>query len=333
VSAVAGPPGSRVRAAAGLFVLTDRAQLAVEGADHERWLDGMLSNRVADCAPGGARSGCYALLLTPQGRITADVHVLHRGETIWLELAAAAVGPVRARLEKHVIADDVRIRDESAQFARFALEGPRAGEILAPLLGAAALPALDSWSDARVAGTTLTVAAFGSSGEDAYQIFAPRAQGEVVLEALRHAGRAAGLVEGTPALLEQLRIEAGVPRYGAELDEDVLPAEVPQLARAVSTAKGCYTGQEIVARMASQGRAAQQLVGLRFAEGALPAPGAALEHAGRRVGEVTSVCRSETAGSIGLGFVRAAHAAVGSELRAEGKPLRVAALPFVGAHS
>jgi folate-binding protein YgfZ len=331
MSAAAAALGPRVRAAAGLFVLADRALLSVEGADRERWLDGMLSNSVAACAPGRARSGCYALLLTPQGRITADVHVLHRGATLWLELAAAAARPARARLEKHIIADDVRIRDESARFARLALEGPRAAEILAPLLGGAVLPALDSWSDARVASVPVTLAGFGTSGEEAYQIFAPRAQREAVLAALRAAGRAADLVEGTPALLEQLRIEAGVPRYGTELGEDVLPAEVPPLARAVSLAKGCYTGQEIVARMASRGRAAQQLVGLRLPRGALPAPGAALEHADRRVGEITSVCDSETFGAIGLGFVRAAHAAVGSELRAEGRSVRVAALPFVGA--
>jgi folate-binding protein YgfZ len=150
--------------------------------------------------------------------------------------------------------------------------------------------------------------------------------------ALAEAGRSSGLVVAGDEVLEVLRIEAGIPRLGAELDEEVLPAEAHLNERAISFDKGCYTGQEIVARIDSRGQVQHLLVGLRFEDDALPEPGAALEAEGRRIGEVTSVCRSADHGSIGLGFVRRSHAAEGSEVRVgSGRRARVAELPFAAA--
>ncbi|MDH3518814.1 MAG: hypothetical protein OEM49_00015 [Myxococcales bacterium] len=320
---------SDARRGVGLFQLDARSLLRVVGADRQRWLDGMLSNDVAACAPGRPRSGCYALLLTPVGRISADVHVLHRGEEIWLELDAAAAAAARSRLEKHIIADDVRIEDASARFARFALEGPGAAQVLQGMLPQTPLPQREGWIDAQLAGAAVTLAAFGWSGALAAQLFVPRADAEAVFAALAEAVCANGGVIGTPEALEVLRIEAGIPRFGAELGEDVLPAEAHLTARAVSFTKGCYTGQEIVARMDARDRVARELVGLHFAGDVLPEIGATLELAGRAVGAVTSVCHSARAGSIGLGYARREHAKPGCELLAGERPARVAALPFV----
>jgi folate-binding protein YgfZ len=116
---------------------------------------------------------------------------------------------------------------------------------------------------------------------------------------------------------------------GAELGEDVLPAEARLLERAVSFSKGCYTGQEIVARVASQGQVAHLLVGFRFEEGFTPAPDAEVRVGDRVVGEVTSACQSALAGAIGLGYVRRPHAEPGSEVQVEGRTAEVASLPFV----
>jgi folate-binding protein YgfZ len=331
VSLSAGEQAAAVRRSVGWFRLCERALLEVAGGDRVRWLNGMLSNDVAKLAPGGARSGCYALLLTPKGRISADLHVLQRGDVFWLELAADAVARVTAQLEKYIVADDVRLADRSREFARLGLEGPRAADVVSPLLGGAPAPAPDSWLDATLGGARLALAAFGWSGESGYQLFVPARSADAVAAALDAAVRACGGIGADAQALEVLRIEAGIPRLGAELDEDVLPAEANLIERAVSFTKGCYTGQEIVARLDARGQVQHLLVGLHFADDELPAPGTELEAGGRRIGEVTSACRSAAAGAIGLGYVRRDHAAAGTEVSVCDRPARVAALPFAGA--
>jgi folate-binding protein YgfZ len=326
-----------VRRGAGLFRLAGRGLLRVEGRDRVRWLDGMLSNDVAGLAPGPERSGCYAALLTRQGRIVADFHVLLRDSCVWLETAREALGTAVQTLEGFIIADDVSLHDASAEFERLGLEGPAAPAVLAAALGGELPLADDAWAGAELAGVPLVVAAFGWSGAPGRQLFAAAGEGERVAAALLAAGAAHGLVEAGAEALEVLRVEAGVPRLLAELGPDVLPAEA-RLERAVSTTKGCYTGQEVVARMASRGRVGHLLVGLRLAaaQGAeradsLPAPGAELRIGESVVGELTSAGLSPSEGAIALGFVRAAHAEPGTRVRVAGREARVAELPFAAA--
>jgi folate-binding protein YgfZ len=323
------------RASAAIFPLAERALLEVRGGDRVRFLQGQLTNDVAGLDPAGSRSGCYALVLTAQGRIVADLHVLARPDAFWLETAASLAAAATARLEKYVIADDVRIAERGAGWRRFAIEGPRARALLAAAAPGAPLDLLpDAWAPLPIAGVDGAVAAFGWSGEDALQLFVPEEAGDAAARALGDAGARLEAVWGDATALEVLRIEAGVPRAGAELGEEVLPAEARLLERAVSFTKGCYTGQEVVARMHSRGRVGHLLVGVALAAGAaLPAPGTPLLHAGAKVGELTSVALSPRVGPIGLGFVRAAQAEPGTELSCAGGPARVAALPFVAAGS
>jgi folate-binding protein YgfZ len=321
---------ARIRRGAGWFALPDRGLLCVRGADRVRWANGMVSNDVASLAPGSDRSGCHALLLTAQGRIVADLHVLAREDELWLELAGDVLPEVAKRLERYVIADDVAISDASGDWRRFALEGPRAPELLARVAGAPIAIASDSGAELSIAGAAVVACAWGWSGEAAYQLFVPVAAAETVERALDVAAR--GELEIADAeVLEVLRIEAGTPRQGRELGEDVLPAEVGLVGRTVSTTKGCYTGQEIVARMESRGSASHRLVGLRCdAPGADPLEvGAAVLSDGQRIGGVTSACRSAQAGAIALGFVRSAHAAPGTAVEISGAGAHVASLPFV----
>jgi aminomethyltransferase len=319
------------RRAAGIFVLTGRrGLLEVRGADRVRFLQGQLSNDVAGLAPGGPRSGCYALALTPQGRIVADAHVLAREDAIWLETDAARTTALRERLARYVIADDVSLEDRSAAFARFGIEGPRAEALVAEAAGGPVALAPEAWVPLRVAGRALVAAAFGWSGERAVQLFAAAADAAAVEAALRSAASRHGGVWGSPEALEILRIEAGVPGAGAELGEQALPAELGLLERAVSFTKGCYTGQEVVARMHSRGRVGHLLVGIALdAEGALPGPGAPIVAGAARVGELTSATCSPHVGPIGLGFVRSGHHAAGTPLVVAGRGARVAPLPFV----
>jgi folate-binding protein YgfZ len=330
----AAEAAAAVRRGAGLFRLSgagagenERGLLRVSGADRVRWLNGMLSNDVAALAPGRERSGCYATLLTPKGRIVADLHVLLRPDAFWLDVRAREAAAARVRLERTIVADDVAVADAGAEVERLGLEGPAAGAILAAA-GAHALPARDACLDAELGGTPVVVAGYGWTGEPAYQVFAPAGRGESVARALSGAGARFGLVEAGPEALEILRVEAGIPRLGAELGEEILPDEA-RLERAISASKGCYVGQEIVARLRSRGQVNHLLVGLRCEGAELPAPRSPVFAGDRRSGEITSACRSPSAGAIALAFVRREHAAPGTELAVEGRPVRVVELPFV----
>ena len=329
-----------MRRAAGLFRHADRGLISVTGTDRTRWLQGMLSNDVASLAPGPEASGCYAALLTPKGKIVADMQVMLRGDAFWLELAAAAVEGVSARLERYIIADDVTLTDESQAFARLGVEGPAASRVLAGA-GADALPTgADSLVDTSIAGVGAAIARFGWSGEEGFQLFVPQAEGERVAAALLAAGSADGIVEADSEVLEILRVEAGVPSLGRELSEEVLPDEA-RLSRAISFTKGCYTGQEIVARLHSRGQVNHLLVGLTLPQGEEPQVGAKIWADGvggeaksgspRPIGELTSVARSPKMGWIGLAFVRRAQAEPGTPVRLGDGMARVARLPFAQA--
>jgi folate-binding protein YgfZ len=335
-----GEVAAAVRRGVGLFPMPTRGLIEVTGEDGERWLDGMLSNHVAALSEGSEHSGCYALLLTPKGRIVADFHVLLRGSGFWLETRRDAVAGVMERLERYIIADDVRLADRSGDFDRLGVEGPGAGALLARASGRDPGLARDACCELDIGGSRVVLGAFGWSGESAYQIFAARGEGERVAQALS-AASGAELLRADPGVLEVLRVEAGIPALGAELDEEVLPAEA-HLDHAISTTKGCYTGQEIVARLRSRGQVNHLLVGLRFCDGQgdaegdrkgdgeeLPALGEKLFAGERETGEVTSVCRSATAGPIGLGYVRREHAEPSTLLRVGDSKARVSALPFV----
>lgn len=324
---------ARVRRGVGWFERPDRGVIRVTGSDRVRWTNGMLTNDIARLAPHPAHSGCHALLLTAKGRIAADLHVSCHDEELWLELARDAVPDVMERLAGLLIADDVTLTDASDAHRHFAIEGPRAEEVLEAAAGAPAGLARDGYARMTLGGIEVVVGAWGLSGEAAYQLMVAPGDAGRLRDAI-FAAAGDDIVVGDAATLEVLRIEAGTPRLGRELGLDVLPGETNLIGRAVSLSKGCYTGQEIVARMESRDAASHRLVGIALAPADAVASGAVVAGApvsvdGANVGEVTSVCHSELAGPIALGFVRRAHAAPGQVVAVGKIGGRVTTLPFV----
>lgn len=318
------------RRSAAIFRLAGRAVLDVRGADRVPFLQGQLTNDVAALDAAGPNAGCYALALTREGRIVADLHVVARAESVWLETDAAIAGAAIERLAKYVVADDVAISDASASFARFGIEGPRAQALAAAAAGTALALAPEQVATLRIGGAMVVVAAWSLGGAAAVQLFAPRASADGVASALGRVARDFGAVEGDATALEILRVEAGLPRAGAEIGLDTLPAELHLVERAVSFTKGCFTGQEVVTRMHSRGRVGHQLVGIALGACAeLPPVGASVEAAGARVGEITSAVFSPSAGAIALAIVRKGSETPGTEVAVAGRTASVAALPFV----
>lgn len=316
-----------VRERAALFDMTGRRGLIeVRGEDRVRWLDGMISGDVGRLEAAGEGAGCYATLLTNRGAIVADLHVGRLAERFLLESLASEIPRIIEALDRLLIADDVTLTDRSGDFTTLGLEGRTARELLASAAKAAPPPA-EGWGTLRIGGAEVLVGAFGWSGEEAFQLRCAESDRAAVEAALDEAAEGE-LVRGDDAALDILRVEAGVPALGRELDEEVLPPEA-RLERAIATDKGCYVGQEIVARLRARGQVNHLLVGLALEGDDTPPAGVELVAGERTTGELTSVVVSPTLGPIALGYVRREHADAGTEVRFAGGRARVVDLPFV----
>lgn len=314
-----------VRSGAGWFDLADRAVLSVTGADSVEWLQGMVSNDVAALGEG---EGIPAAVLNIQGKILADVRVLRTGDAFLLDLDEPLVAGVLEHLNRYLIADEVEIRDLSGELAMVSLQGPEAGTVLSGLLDGGALPEKElGHGEVEWAGSRVRVVRTARAGFD---LAAPRdrlpdAVGSPAAREVPWVGLHAR---------ETLRIEAGVPRYGLDMDADTLLLETC-LDHAVSFTKGCYLGQETVERIHSRGHVNRRLVGLKVNGGTVPAPQDSVLDQDRDIGRVTSAAASPRLGCpVALGYVHRDHTAPGTPVTiARGDtrvPAVVAALPFAG---
>jgi folate-binding protein YgfZ len=310
-----------LRSGAAVVDLGFRTLVRATGADRAGFLQGMLTNEVAALAPG---AGCPALLLTIQGRVTADVRVAVLEEAILLDVDVRVRAAFLEALERLLIADEVELGAPASPLAVLGLEGPGAAALLPA--GAAALAPF-AHREERLAGVPVRVQRASEVNGPGFVLHAPAAEAAGVWDALVAGGaRPCGMTA-----LEGRRVERGVPRIGLDMDGSTLALEVP-VDEAISTTKGCYLGQEVVARGTARGHVNRRLVGLRL-EGPPPPPGSRLVRDGREVGRLTSVARAfGTGGHAALGFVRREHWAEGTELAVpHGHAVtlaRVAALPL-----
>ena len=315
------------RTAAGVLDRTDRAYLTATGPDARRYLHAMVTNEVKALEPGQGR---YTLQLNAQGQILADLYLLAMEDHLLLETDWALKEKLRAVLEKYIIADDVELGDRSDQLAALSVEGPRSGELLRGA-GAGTLPGEEfnhAW--VKLGESPVLVVRLSETGEEGYRLIFTVEYAQSLWDALTAAQSKAPWKPIGHAAFELLRTEAGLPRYGAELDERTLPPEAGLEARAISYTKGCYLGQEIVERIRSRGHVNRKLVGLTLGAGPLPPRGAKLAKDGKDAGFLTTAIESPTLGRrIALGYLRREHLAPGTELEVEGGgAAEVVPLPF-----
>ena len=316
----------------GLIARSDRGLLVVRGADRAAWLHNLVTHEVKKLSPG---QGNYAFATNVKGRVLFDLNLLVQPEAIWLDIERDGLTPARTHLERYIITEDVTIDDQTEHAFRIALAGP-ACATLAERLGLSTLPEMGQLDSAAIdiAGHDVTAFRHDFAGLLGVEIIALDGDPAGRLRAaVQEAGASLGLADVSPDAAEVLRIEAGRPRMGRELDGEILPAETGQVDRAVSYHKGCYLGQEIIERMRSRGSLARQLVGFKIDGEAVPETGATVHVGDADVGRITSACQSPAAGGpIALGYVRSAKAAPGTAvtIATPGEPLSatVAALPF-----
>jgi tRNA-modifying protein YgfZ len=298
---------------AGLVDRSERGKLALTGADSKEFLAGQVTNDVEGLDAG---DGCYAALLTPKGRMLGDLRVLDTGDELLLDMDRGALQAIFDVIRRATIGFAVELDKRTLQRGLLSLAGPRARDIAGttdlPTTEHAHRVATIGGAEARVIATDVGVDVL-TVAEDT--------------ETVRDALLAAGAEPVSEATLDVLRVETGRPRWGAELDETVIPQEAGLNDRAVSFTKGCYVGQETVARLHWKGKPNRHLRGLRLSA---PVPaGAALFLGEREVGRLTSVVESPSHGPVGLAIVRR-EASTGEVLRVgDGEvTATVAELPF-----
>ncbi|HXF30113.1 MAG TPA: glycine cleavage T C-terminal barrel domain-containing protein [Solirubrobacterales bacterium] len=301
----------QLREECGVLV-RDRGFIDVLGADAAEYLQGQVTNDVEALAVG---EGQYAALLDRKGHMQTDLRLVRVGEAaILIDLEPQVKDQALKHLTMYSVGRDVRVGDATDERGLVSLIGPRAAEIAAT----APLPEFAN-EPTTIAG--VDVVAIGT--RDGIDLLAPLAERERVMAALVEAGA----VEVSPEAAEIVRVEAGVPRFGAEMDARTMPAEAAIVDDAVSFTKGCYIGQETVARLHYKGKPNRHLRGLKLSGAAVP--GAALRLGEKEVGTLGGAVVSPALGPIGLAIVRR-EAEPGTELTVgeDGVTAEVVALPF-----
>lgn len=291
-----------------VFDLSARTKLRVTGSDRVRYLNGQISN---DVRKANESAAIHACVLTAKGKINADIFIAPEGESFLVDSDPEVREQLPTRLERYVIADDVQIEDVTEQFALFHLLGPDAANL--------------AESDRAVAADR-----YGIPGFD---VWVANAQHDVVAQRL---GTRLPLRDA--AAEEVFRIERGVPRWGRELTDEIIPTEANLESSAIDYAKGCYIGQEVISRIKMSGQTNKRLCGLITTSDVPLQHGMRLspvDDEAKDVGWITSVTRSARLGvQIALAYLKRGYQATGTTLQAtaEGSnPVRVevATLPFI----
>ena len=288
----------QLREECGLVERADRGLLIVSGPDAADYLQGQLTNDTEAIEPG---KWAYAALLDRKGHMQADMRVLRPGEgpELWLDLEPEGLAAASRHLGMYKIGREVEVADASDEHVLLSLVGPRATEFAR-----------------AVEAATLRI-------DDGVDLIVPIAKRDRIHAALLDAGA----VEVSPEAAEIVRIEAGRPRFGAEMGTETMPAEAGIVEQAVSFTKGCYIGQETVARLHYKGKPNRHLRGLRFSSPAQP--GESLVLGEKEVGTVGSAALSPALGPIGLAILRReAEPGATVTVGEDGVTAEVVALPF-----
>lgn len=315
-----------VRERVGIVDRSERGKVEATGRDRAGFLHGLLSNDIKGLTPG---RGCETALLDVHGKVTALLLVHCLADRFVLEMERRLLGPVLATVDRYLFSEHVEFEDVSAAWGLLTVAGPWARKTLEEALGQA-VPDLGRREHVALTwqGHTLRVSRGEESGEEELDLWVPAEAAGAAWDRLRETG---ARPVGREAW-DVLRVEAGVVRHGIDVDAGMLLLEAP-LPDAYSLTKGCYLGQEVVARVTYRGHVNRKVVGLRFDDERIPPAGAPVVAGDREVGRVTSAVVSPALRrGLALAYLRREHADPGTrvEVRAPEGPLpaEVAALPF-----
>jgi folate-binding protein YgfZ len=312
--------------AAGVVDLSGRTQLELTGDDRATFLHNFCTNNVRNLTEG---SGAEAFILDAKGHVLGHAFLFVAPHSIVIDTVPGQSEKLSRHLDRYIIQEKVEIHDRTEEWGELLVAGPRSAALMESL-------ALDvpqdrlGHSQSTLVGHSVYLRRTDLVGPDSWLLACARDD----VESLRVALANAGAVPADMAAFEMARLEAGTPLYGRDITEKNLPQEVNRDANAISFTKGCYLGQETVARIDALGHVNRVLVGLRFSGDQIPAIGTELQvvepaQSGAAVGAITSAAYSPRLHSaLALGYLRRGHTQVGTKLNSPAGHAEVVALPL-----
>lgn len=315
------------REGAGVSDLSHRGKLRISGPDTLKFIQGMISNDVVGLLEGRS---VYATLLTVKGRMITDMTVYKDTEGLLIDLEPGMAEQIGSYLSKYRLSYKAVIEDLTESLALLAINGPDAAELLTASLGIEA-PGPGEFKGQDWGGSELIIAGVDRTGTGGVDVYVPADTAPALWDALL--GATTGFPTGPVGLdaLEMLRVAAVIPRYGVDMTEATIPLEAG-LDKAINYEKGCYVGQEVVARIHWRGHVNWCLVGFVIEGDGMPVAGDELQRDGKKVGYITSSAAPPGSGRvISMGYIRRELSETGTEVsllthgktataRVEGKP-------------
>lgn len=315
----------------GLVDLSFRGKMRITGRDRRTWLHGQVTQDINSLPEGRT---AYAVVLTAQGKMVCDMRVFALPDELVLDVPPGTSTPIPEYLDYYLIMERAEIEDLTETWATLSLQGPASPLAVSAVLGEECTR-LPVWGVRKVEfrGEALYLARTPQCGEDGFDLMVPAHCAPALWASLSQHRAALAVHSVGWEALNVRRVEAGIPWWGEELGPQLVPLEA-RLDHAIGLNKGCYVGQEIIARIHARGHVNNLLAGFTLLGAHLPERGAELSHNGKKVGTLSTIVKSLRLGStIGLGFLRRELQEPGTRVTAATAhgptELEVTALPFV----
>lgn len=301
-----------VRNQVGLIDLSFRGKIRLAGPERTQFLHGMVTQDIKGIPEG---SGAYALMTDPKAHILADMKVYNLGDWFLLDVEPELKDKVIHTLDKYLLVE-ATLDDITDQYGLLSIQGPGSEALLRTLLSEPGIPVAEyQHLPGKLAGVEIVVIRTGYTGEIGFELLIPRERVKEVWDVLMFQDSV------TPVGMmawDILRLEAGIPRYGIDMDENNLPLEVGVEKQAISYTKGCYIGQEVIARMKYRGHANRFLMGFKFQGEKVPQRGDKIRKEDKEIGWITSAVFSPGFKSaLGMGYIHREYAQPGISVRVE----------------
>ena len=292
-----------LRHGVGLVDDSTQALIEIRGADRVRFLQAIVTNDVKRLTP---HTGCRAALLDPHAKCLAELIVLADPDALWLLCDLERAGVVAETLERYHFSEDIAILNHEREQAVLALQGPAIDALAEPLFDMTVSSlAPEDHRLLNVGEIPIRLIRHSLAGDLGLLVLVPASEVESLWNVLQHRGGPVGLRLAGWEALNIARIESGIPWFGFDMGPDNLLPETGLEDVLVSEQKGCYVGQEIVARMQTYGSPNKKLMGLRIEGDTVPRTGDAILYGDERAGSVTSACFSPSLrGAIAMGYVK-----------------------------
>jgi len=300
-----------VKRTVGLADISHVGRLRITGKDRVPFLNGLLTNDVSQLKENG---GQRSALLNSKARVLADLHLYAQTDSLLIDTGESTASQVKEILDRFIITEDVQIIDVTFDLVQMTVQGPKSSEAIKQVLGAEA-HGLKQFEQKALGPSTII--ARDRTGQSGYDMILPVLEAEPVWQGFLLNGGEIGLNPVGSRALEILRLEAGYPKYAADIDENTIVLEAG-FKDALNFNKGCYLGQEVVARATHIGRVNKQLVGLEVeTKNSIP-PRSKLMSDGREAGFITSAAFSPGLGKVAsLGYANREFAKEGTKVNAQ----------------